>query len=183
LDAGIIPILSVVIPVLSVVIPAGVAFITTYLTLRFSKRHSQEQDYNKSMEELQKLYIDAEMHIDEEFEDWWINIEYGNEKGPPPRKYVYPIAKMRMLAQRNEPGLSRDIEQIERVVQILRGNNDPEAWVPAKEYYYREIKGIKFSTIRDRFAKKFEVINQEYFQERGGKSLLTAKFDTDKTTV
>lgn len=174
---------AIIISLLNIAIPAGVAFITTLLTLRFSKRHSQEQDYDMAMEVLQNLYIDAEMHITDEINEWWINMEHGDAKGPKLSKYIYPIAKMKMLAQRYEPGLNKDIEQMEGVIHILRGNNDPDSWVPEKEYYYLEIQHIEFSKIRESFEKKFEIINQQHYQKKGVKSLLTTNLNTDHTTV
>jgi hypothetical protein len=67
------------------VISALVALITTLLTQKLSKKHSLEQDYDKALEELQKLYLDVKTHIEEELRSWWINMEYSNGKGPPTR--------------------------------------------------------------------------------------------------
>src|SRR2546423_11498974 len=113
---------AIIIPLVSVGISAVVAFLTTLITLRSSRKQSLEQDYDKALEELQKIYLDVEVHIKEEIRGWWINMDYGNGDGPKPKKYIYPIDKMRMLAERYEPSLNEDIKQIANVIGILRGN-------------------------------------------------------------
>lgn len=157
------------------VISAFVALITTILTLRFSKKHSLEQDYDKALEELQKLYLGVKTHIEEKIRSWWINMEYSNGKGPQPSTYIYPIDHMRMLAERYEPNLDKDIEQVANVIQILEGNDDPDPWVPPRQYYYEAIEPIKFSEISESIEEKFKVINQKYNQKRNRKFLSKIK--------
>jgi len=89
--------------IISAATGALIALITVFLTQTLSKKQILEQDYDKALEELQKNYLDVEVHIEEEIRGWWINMEYGNGNGPKPKKYIYPIDKMRMLAERYEP--------------------------------------------------------------------------------
>ena len=65
---------TIIIPLICAGISAIVALITTLLTQRLSKKQSLEQDYDKALEELQKLYLDVKMHIEEEIRSWWLNM-------------------------------------------------------------------------------------------------------------
>jgi hypothetical protein len=58
-----------------------------------------------------------------------------SEKGPKLSTYIYPIDKMRMLAQRYEPNLNKDIEQVANVILILEGNEDPDTWMMPRASY------------------------------------------------
>jgi len=56
----------------------------------------------------------------------------------------------------------------------------PESWIPLQQYYYEEIKEIKFWEINKSLEKNFKEINQKNNQkrskERSSKSLLPIKF-------
>src|SRR5207302_1693195 len=60
-------------------------------------------------------------------------------------------------------------------IQILRGNDDPEDWMPLEAYYHQSITGINFSKTEENLAIKFKEINEKYYQKRSSKSLLRAK--------
>jgi len=82
---------------------------------------------------------------------------------------------MRMLVERYEPSLREDIEQVAGIIQILRGNRDPEDWIPLEAYYSQCIEEIDFSKTRTNLATKFKEIDQRYYQKRNRKTFFTAK--------
>ncbi len=128
--------------VINIAVSATVAFITTFgaipVAQRFSKKQSLEQIYDEKLEELQVLYTETKTHIEAEVNDWWIAMEFGSEKAPI-CTYAYPIDKIVMLAERYEPNLSKDLEQVKRAIYILRSNNNPESYIPEKDYYDQHI--------------------------------------------
>lgn len=157
--------------IISAAVGAILALITTFLAQRLSKQQNLEQENDNGLKELQDLYIDVKMQIDEEIRSWWINMEYGDEKGPKPSTYVYPIDKLRMLTERYEPSLNKDIEQVVGIIQILRGNDDPEEWMPPEAYYRQYIERIVFSKTKENLATKFKEINHGYYQKRNSKAM------------
>ncbi|GAC1388944.1 MAG: hypothetical protein NVS4B11_04510 [Ktedonobacteraceae bacterium] len=169
--------------VINIAVSAGVALITTFgaipVAQRFSKRQSLEQIYDEKLEELQVLYIETKTHIEAEVNDWWIAIEHGSGNGPV-CTYVYPIDKIVMLAERYEPSLSKDLEQVKRVVSILRSNNDPESYIPEEAYYYQYILNASsdFSKADENLKNKFKEINQKYAGKGSSSLLLPSKRST-----
>ncbi|HVB26056.1 MAG TPA: hypothetical protein VNG51_29215 [Ktedonobacteraceae bacterium] len=160
--------------IIGAAIGAIVTLIATFVSQHLSKKQNLEQKYDEKLEEIQHLYIEVKKHIEEELYAWWVEMEHGGGNQPS-RVYVYPIDKLIMLTERYEPSLSKDIEQVRWIIERLRGNDDPDTWLSAEEYYHQYIKEIDFPKTEENLAIKFKEINQKYYHQRSSKKPLPSK--------
>lgn len=160
--------------IIGAAIGATVTLIAIFITQHLSKKQILEQNYDDKLEEIQNLYIEVKTHLEAEIYDWWITMEHGSGEINY-KNYVYPIDKLLILTQRYEPSLTEDIQEILEIIQILKGNNDPDDWIPLEEYYHLYILKIDFSKTKESLANKFKAINQKYYQKRSQKKLPSSK--------